>query len=864
MCGIYPVQLIETSIRGTRRGIPIGKDYCIGAPCDALQRRALLRLSYSLHIVTSAGRVSLTNMRLPSRSARGSRRTLRDIHVTTVAPSRALGALLLFSGIAAVILFLVLLALATPSHRRPVFRLAIGPQMATPYGLGGSPLNGGPSAYAEALEAHVGIRLELHRSPSIERAIDLLRTGEVDGVAFSLPSTRALLPASAVVSAPFYTGTSVLVTRRGSDHAPLAALAGRRVAVIDNGEYRAFLARNHPGIQVLPMASPGDMLAALDSGTADAALGGDAILVPLTRRDHNAILQVHPAPDAPPVELRVASVPRRAADVAAAHDALGALPSTIHTDILERTLDAIYRAPPTIRAVALYYRVPIVVCCLVMLTILLSMLRAYRMTRRAAARQAEAARILTLVNHELRNSASSVISAIDLAEAEPVQPLREQHFASARSAADALRHTLTNALEFMFHEATHRHSAGACHRAHAVLVECISGMRPLALSKGLQLRLALEGPDATVTQCDARALHHIASNLISNAIKFSDTGVIGVRLGFLRGVGELGQISMRVTDTGPGIATEDIERIFVAFSGTAQGRRKLGTGIGLSLCRRIAISQGGDIAVVSKLGRGSTFIATLRGRREATTAAPAATLDCPRALVIEDQPAIAEIIRRRLHSQQFEVSVAHTGASALASLAAEGPFALITLDGDLMDQTGSAIAVAIRRMESRHGWPAARLISLSGATEDGDRQGYAGTDVHRFLSKPVAWCEFDAAVRPGPSPAPRAAPVGGAHGLDVMAIYATQMQVDLTDLETVIAAGNWRRALAMAHRIQGAASMVGDKNAVAAICALQTCLKIHAINGDPADQDLTQLAILLARLRDAANGGDTHPPTSSG
>lgn len=64
MCGIYPVQLIETSIRGTRRGIPIGKDYCMGAPCDALQRRALLRLSYSLHIVTGAGRVSLTNMAL--------------------------------------------------------------------------------------------------------------------------------------------------------------------------------------------------------------------------------------------------------------------------------------------------------------------------------------------------------------------------------------------------------------------------------------------------------------------------------------------------------------------------------------------------------------------------------------------------------------------------------------------------------------------------------------------------------------------------------------------------------------------------------------------------------------------------------
>lgn len=776
------------------------------------------------------------------------------------------GRILLLAGTVMVGACLLALLLAKPPERHAVFRLAIGPQMAISQGLGGKASQGGPRAYMEALEAIAGVRLDLRHSPSIESAVALLRAGAVDGVAFSLPSTRAMLPTSAVISAPFYTGTSVLVTRRTAVYTSLASLAGRRVAVIDKGEYRAYLARHFPDIEVLPLASPGDMLAALDSGAADAALGADGILVPLTRRDHDAILQVHAARDGPPVELRVASVPSRAVEVSMAHQALLALPSDLHQKILERTLSAVYRSPPTIRAVAMYYRVPITLFCLVMLAILLSISRAYRKARRNAARQAAAARVLTLVNHEVRNSASSVISAIDLAEGEPALAHREQHFASARSAADALRHTLTNALEFMFHEASQRSCALASHRAQAVLEECISGMRPLALSKGLGLSLALDGPDAALTQCDARALHHIASNLISNAIKFSDAGAVGVRLGFLRGVADLGRVTLRVSDTGPGIASEDIDRIFEAFNATSQGRRRLGAGIGLSLCRRIAISQGGDITVASQLGVGSTFLATLRGRCDDPTAATAPALPlqpdtlAARALVVEDQPAVAEMIKRRLEGHHFQVTVAHTGAEAITRVDAEGPFGLITLDGDLMDRDGSDVAIAIRGMEERRDWPPARLLSISGCRDSGDRTSYARVGIHGFLSKPVEWAVFDAAVRPAQPPVPAPAPRSPERGRTVMAIYATQMQVDIGDLERVIDEQNWRRALAMAHRIQGAASMVGDTGTIAAICALQDCLKVHAINGDPGVQDLWELVSLVAQLRDATGTRETPPP----
>lgn len=771
---------------------------------------------------------------------------------------------MLIAGILLLTGCLVLLVIARPPERHASFRLGIGPQMAVRQGLGGSASQGGTAAYREALEAISGVRLELRRASSIECAVSLLRAGAVDGVAFSLPSTRSLLPATAVVSAPFYTGTSVLVSRRTAPYGSLVSLAGRRVAVIGSGEYHAYLAQHFPDIEIFPLTSPNDMLAALDGGAVDAALGADGILVPLTRRDHDAILQVHTARDGPPVELRIASTANRAVEVNMAHQALLTLPVDTQHAILERTLRAVYRTPPTIRAVIAYYRLPITLLCMALLALLLVASSAYRRARRAAARQAAAAQVLTLVNHEVRNSAASVISAIDMAEGEPDPARRALHVTSARSAADALRHTLTNALEFMFHAASQRNCPLSRHGASEVLQACLSAMRPLALSKGLRLTMELEPSLAGRAQCDARALHHIASNLISNAIKFSDAGTVSVRLSFLRGVGTLGRLVLRVTDTGPGIAPEDISRIFNAYSGTSQGRARLGTGIGLNLCRRIAISQGGDITVNSQLGAGSSFTATLRaGLDDAAPAmAPATVQAAPRpvvrALVVEDQPAIAERIKRRL-APQFHVQIAACGADAIAQADAAGLFALITLDGDLLDLTGSEVATAIRDIERRRGWPSARVISISGDLGAGEQRAYRDAGVQCFVCKPIDWVTFDAAVS-GPgnrSPSDRH---GFAPSSDVLAIYAKQMVEDIAGLEALISAHNWRGSLAMAHRIQGAASMVGDTRAVEAICTLQSCLKVHAINGDPAEDDLWELVALLSHLREAAAPSPPAPP----
>lgn len=744
------------------------------------------------------------------------------------------------------------LSLRPTSVQRVPYHLAIGPQLASQHGLSGDPDNGGASAYLEAVQALSGLKLELVRAPSIEHAAQMLTHQQVDGLAFSLPSTASMLPSSVALSPTFYSGSTVMVTRRTAAPRALWAMSGMRVGVIGDGEYRAYLAANFPAIDIYQMANVDEMLDAVDRGAIDAALGMDAVLAPLTRKRFDERLTAQVVPDAPPVEMRVASLPHRAGEMEMAYQTFRSLPLGTRQDILERWLSALYRSPPSFRAVVSHYRLQITLLCAVVLGILLAVTRAQRNARALASRQASAARILTLVNHEVRNGAASVISAIDLLEVEVDTAERDRLLRSARSAADALKHTLTNALEFMFQNTPEQADAAFIRRADEVVEECLTAMRPLAHCKSLRLVLKADGADTMQACCDARALHHIASNLISNAIKFSNHGDVVVSLRFLAGVGETGTIQLSVTDVGPGITPEDLAQIFEPFSATRIGRLNHGAGIGLSLCQQIARARGGDVTVSSVPGMGATFVAILRAHladADADATGPTWVESAPtpavtRALVIEDQPAVARIMVRRLCGLGLDALIASSGAAAFRTMKHHGPFGIITVDGDLLDADGSDVALEMRAIERRRDWPPARILSISASPEAIDRTAYARAGVEVYLGKPIDWMAFDAATG-YPATAVRAAIVPVEEGLSMMDIYHQQMRIDRTALEVSLRVQNWRGALAMAHRMQGAASMVADVEAVAALCELQQRLKVHAINGNPADAGIWALVATL-------------------
>jgi protein-histidine pros-kinase len=145
-----------------------------------------------------------------------------------------------------------------------------------------------------------------------------------------------------------------------------------------------------------------------------------------------------------------------------------------------------------------------------------------------------------------------------------------------------------------------------------LLDEVAGSLRPLAEGKGLQF--GIEAPEAEITvSTDRRALSQILINLTNNAIKFTDSGSITLRLGL---ADDGNAVSLSIADTGAGIAQEDQERLFRAFEqvGAAKERQFEGTGLGLYISQKLAQMLGGKIVIDSKIDVGSTFTLSLPAR----------------------------------------------------------------------------------------------------------------------------------------------------------------------------------------------------------------------------------------------------------
>jgi PAS domain S-box-containing protein len=149
----------------------------------------------------------------------------------------------------------------------------------------------------------------------------------------------------------------------------------------------------------------------------------------------------------------------------------------------------------------------------------------------------------------------------------------------------------------------------------ALLSEVISLMRPRATEKGLEFGVTFEGPIPMLIQSDAFRLRQILINLLGNALKFTESGQILVRVTEEASGGPNIMLRVAVIDTGIGMTSELVERLFRPFlQGDASITRKFGgTGLGLTISRQLAKLLGGDVTVTSQPGTGSTFTLTIDG-----------------------------------------------------------------------------------------------------------------------------------------------------------------------------------------------------------------------------------------------------------
>ena len=373
---------------------------------------------------------------------------------------------------------------------------------------------------------------------------------------------------------------------------------------------------------------------------------------------------------------------------------------------------------------------------------------------RAEALSRARAAFLAVMSHEFRTPMNAVIGLSDLLLDAPLAPENREQVRVISDSARALLLLLNDILDFAKIDAQKLTLSPAPFDLQRLAASVIDMLRPAARARALALSLDLS-PDVPphLLGDDAR-LRQVLVNLVSNAVKFTERGVVTLGI-TARAAGPESdcddEIAFRVEDTGIGMASEVLTRLFLPFEQADGGitRRYGGTGLGLAICKQIVAAMGGDIHVESEPGRGSVFSFTLR--LPATAAPPSArTVLAPREdrppltiLVVDDHPINRDVARAKLGRLGYPVDLASDGPEAIEAVLKKD-YDVVFMDLQMPVMSGIETTARIGEMLS--GKRAPHIIAMTASVYEEDREACRRAGMHDFVGKPIDLAQLDAVL----------------------------------------------------------------------------------------------------------------------
>jgi signal transduction histidine kinase/ActR/RegA family two-component response regulator len=354
------------------------------------------------------------------------------------------------------------------------------------------------------------------------------------------------------------------------------------------------------------------------------------------------------------------------------------------------------------------------------------------------------------ISHELRTPMNGVLGAAQLLSGTGLDAPQREYVGIIRESGAVLSGLLNDILEMTRVLAEGVHIETAEVDVAALLPRIVEPWSARAAAKGLDLDIEIDPAVPALVLADPARIAQILNSLLSNAVKFTSAGEIRLRLEAERRDDEAAQLSIRIYDTGPGIASSDLLCVFDSFGrlDACASDSPGGAGLGLSISRKLAEAMGGELTVESELGVGSIFTLTAPVKVVRWTPLDAEAQADERGrslklLVVEDHPVNRKILETALTAFGHCVVTAEDGAAAVALCRIQA-FDVILTDVNMPIMDG---LTATREIRSRPGPnQEAPVIILSASAQPKDHiAGYeAGADA--YFNKPIDLGELSAMI----------------------------------------------------------------------------------------------------------------------